>query len=82
VKVRVSNLNIIEWRIQLLGRNGGFSYKAIANEVFGKYTKTEKQLIYKALRKAGIQLKDWRNLESSVAKKYIRLTKRAIKKTA
>jgi hypothetical protein len=67
--------DIKKWRIEMLGRYGGFSRKFIMRQVFGVEPGDMEELAYlscisRHLRECGVRLWDWRNGVSPVAQHY------------
>lgn len=74
-----------KWKIELLGKYGGFSYAYIAATIFEKslYKVTEKEvrLVGAWLYKNKIRVTDWRDARTSQAQMYAReVTKTQVKK--
>lgn len=79
-RLSMANQKIIDWRIEMLGKFGGFSYRGIAKEVFQSAdpTEAEKKQIYATLTKAGIRLRSWRDIDTKEATTFIKTTKAAL----
>lgn len=59
------------WRCTLLARYG-FSYKAIGKQVFGSWDGSTAYSVKKALRDAGIKVRDYRDMKTDEASKVVK----------